>query len=291
MHDSRYGDVRAVLVRILFLNLLVAVAKIAYGYSSGTISILSDGFHSLTDGASNIAALVGLRVARKPPDANHPYGHRKYETLAAAVIALFLLIIMIEMAQTAFTRFRTGGAPHVTAMSFVVMLVTLGINIFVVRAERRAARRLSSELLLADAQHTQSDVLTSVAVIGALVGTALGYPILDPTAALVVMVFIGRAGFEIARDAARVLSDEIVISEEDVRRVVQSVPTVLGCHHIRSRGTADHVFLDMHVWLDGATPLTDAHAVSHTVKDRLMERYPEIADAVIHIEPPPRKGA
>ena len=79
-----------------------------------------------------------------------------------------------------------------------------------------------------------------------------------------------------------------MISEEEVRRVVQSVPEVLGCHQIRSRGSADHAFLDLHVWLDGSTPLIDAHAVSHRVKDLLMERYPQIADAIIHIEPPPK---
>jgi divalent metal cation (Fe/Co/Zn/Cd) transporter len=103
---------------------------------------------------------------------------------------------------------------------------------------------------MADAQHTQSDVLTSLAVIAALAGCAAGYPILDPLTAVIVMGFIGHAVFEIAKDAARILSDEIVISEDDVRRVVQSVPKVLGCHHIRSRGPADHVFLDLHVWLD-----------------------------------------
>ena len=273
---------------ILFLNLAVALAKIIFGQLSGSISILSDGFHSLTDGASNVVALVGLRLARKPPDANHPYGHRKFETLAAAGIALFLLIIVVEVAQAAFFRFRSGGAPSVTLASFAIMLATLATNIMVVRAERKAAARLSSELLLADARHTQSDVLTSIAVIVALAGSAYGYPILDPLAALVIIGFIGYAGFEIARHAARILSDEIVISEEEVRRVVQSVPEVLGCHHIRSRGSADHAFLDLHVWLDGATPLTDAHAVSHRVKDLLMERYPEIADAIIHIEPPPK---
>jgi cation diffusion facilitator family transporter len=168
------------------------------------------------------------------------------------------------------------------------MLVTLATNVAVVRAERKAAYRLSSELLLADARHTQSDVLTSIAVIAALAGSAYGYPILDPLAALLIVGFIGYAGFQIARDTARILSDEIVISEDDVRTVVQSVPQVLGCHHIRSRGSSDHVFLDLHVWLDGATPLTDAHAVSHIVKDLLMQRYPQIADAIIHIEPPPR---
>jgi cation diffusion facilitator family transporter len=286
--ETRYSEVRQVLVRILFLNLAVALAKIVFGQLSGSISILSDGFHSLTDGASNVVALVGLRLAQEPPDANHPYGHRKFETLAAVGIALFLLIIVVEVAQAAFFRFRSGGAPSVTLASFAIMLATLATNIAVVRAERSAAHRLSSELLLADARHTQSDVLTSIAVIAALAGSAYGFPILDPLAALLIVGFIGRAGFEIARDAARILSDEMVISEEDVRRVVQSVPQVLGCHHIRSRGSTDHVFLDLHIWLDGATPLTDAHAVSHAVKDLLMDRYPQIADAIIHIEPPPK---
>jgi cation diffusion facilitator family transporter len=288
--ESRYTEVRTVLVRILFLNLAVAFAKIIFGQISGSISILSDGFHSLTDGASNVVALVGLRLAQKPPDANHPYGHRKFETLAAGGIALFLLIIVVEVAQATFMRFSAGGAPSVSAASFAIMLATLAINVAVVRAERRAARRLSSELLLADARHTQSDVLTSIAVIVALAGSAFGYPILDPLAALLIIGFIGYAGFSIARDSARILSDEIVISEDDVRQVVESVPQVLGCHHIRSRGSLDHVFLDLHVWMDGATPLTNAHAVSHTVKDLLMERYPQIADAIIHIEPPPREG-
>jgi cation diffusion facilitator family transporter len=286
--EGRYSEVRSVLVRIFFLNLAVALAKIVFGHLSGSISILSDGFHSLTDGASNVVALVGLRLAEKPPDANHPYGHRKFETIAAGGIALFLLIVVVEVAQAAFFRFRSGDAPAVTLSSFAIMLATLGINIAVVRAERAAAHRLSSELLFADARHTQSDVLTSVAVIAALAGSAYGYPLLDPLAALVIVGFIGYAGFEIARDAAGILSDQIVISEADVRRVVQSVPRVLGCHHIRSRGAADHVFLDLHVWLDGATPLIEAHAVSHAVKDLLMERYPQIVDAIIHIEPPPR---
>ena len=289
--ESRHTEVRTVLVRILFLNVAVALAKIVFGQLSGSISILSDGFHSLTDGASNVVALVGLRLAQKPPDANHPYGHRKFETLAAGGIALFLLIVVVEVAQAAILRFQAGGAPSVTTASFAIMLGTLAINLAVVRSERKAATRLSSELLLADARHTQSDVLTSIAVIAALAGSALGYPILDPLAALLIVGFIGHAGYAIARDTARILSDEIVISEEDIRHVVTAVPRVLGCHQIRSRGSADHVFLDLHVWLDGATPLTEAHAVSHMVKDLLMERYPQIVDAIIHIEPPPREVA
>jgi divalent metal cation (Fe/Co/Zn/Cd) transporter len=127
-------------------------------------------------------------------------------------------------------------------------------------------------------------------VIAALTGAALGFPLLDPLAAAIVVGFIGYAGYAIARDASRILSDEIVIAEADIRAVVMSVPEVLGCHQIRTRGSADHVFLDLHVWMAANTRLEEAHSRSHEVKDRLMARYPQIRDAIIHIEPPPQEG-
>jgi cation diffusion facilitator family transporter len=284
---ARYAAVTAVLARVLGLNLLVAVAKIAYGYATGAISITSDGFHSLTDSASNVVAMVGVRAAGRPPDMDHPYGHRKYETLAAAAIVVFLLLVLAEIVRTAASHVIAAAAPTVDAVSFAVMIGTLVVNLLVVRYERAAAARLASEVLLADALHTRSDVLTSVTVLIALGGVKLGVPLLDPLAALVVAVFIGRSGYEIARDASRILSDRIVIAADDIREVVMQVPGVLGCHHIRTRGSSDHVFLDLHVWMNPATRLVDAHALSHVVKDRIMARYPQIADAIIHIEPPP----
>jgi cation diffusion facilitator family transporter len=274
---------------VFFLNLAVAGAKIIFGYLTGAVSILSDGFHSLTDSASNVVALIGVHAASRPPDANHPYGHRKYETMAASAIVVFLAIVVVEIGRTTFDRIRSGAQPDVTVTSFAVMVATLVVNLVVVKYERRAGARLTSEVLFADAHHTQSDVFTSLTVIAALAGTALGFPILDSLAAGVVVVFIAYAGFTIARDASRILSDEIVIAEEDIREVVMAVPDVLGCHHIRTRGSSDHVFLDLHVWMAANTRLDEAHRRSHEVKDRLMARYPQIMDAVIHIEPPPRE--
>ena len=285
-NPDKYHAVARVLTRVFFLNLAVAVAKIAFGYASGTVSILSDGFHSLTDSASNVVARVGIQIAQRPPDENHPYGHRKYETMAAGAIVIFLAIVVIEIARTTLGRVRSGQHAEVTAMSFLVMGVTLLINLAVVKYERLAGERLVSEVLIADALHTRSDVLTSLAVIAALIGTRAGFPALDPLAAGLVTVFIGHAGFRIAQEATRILSDEMVIAEEDLRTVVMSVPRVLGCHHIRTRGPADHVFLDLHVWMAADTRLDDAHSLSHEVKDRLMARFPQIADAIIHIEPP-----
>jgi cation diffusion facilitator family transporter len=274
------------------LNLAVALAKIIFGYSSGAISILSDGFHSLTDAASNVVGLVGIHAAGRPPDEDHPYGHRKYETVAAAGITIFLLLVVVEVLRNAFDHLSGRAAPHsIPTASFVVMLVTVGINLFVIAYESREGERLSSEVLSADAMQTRGDVWTSLAVIGALAGARLGLPILDPLAAILVAGFIGYAGYQIARSTAMILSDRIVIAESDLEQVVRSVPGVLGCHHIRTRGTSDHVFLDLHVWLPAGMPLIEAHALSHHVKDRLIARYPQIADAIIHIEPPPRETA
>jgi cation diffusion facilitator family transporter len=285
---DRHSAVSTVLVRVLFLNLAVALAKISYGYASGAISILSDGFHSLTDTASNVAGLIGVRAAGRPPDADHPYGHRKYETVAAASVALFLILVVIEVLRNAFNHLTGRSAlPEITSSGFVVMIVTIAVNLIVIRYESSEAERLGSEVLMADAIQTRGDLWTSLTVIAALAGVRSGFALLDPIAALVVVGFISHAGYQIAMTSTRILSDRIVIAQSDLERVVMSVPGLLGCHQIRTRGTVDHVFLDLHIWLPGDMPLAEAHDLSHVVKNKLMARYPQIVDAIIHIEPPP----
>jgi cation diffusion facilitator family transporter len=290
VQPERYIEIVRVLYRVLAVHLSVAFVKIVLGYTTGAVSILSDGFHSLTDAASTGVALVAVSVARRPPDANHPYGHRKYETMASIGIVVFLVAVLLQVLTAAADRLIRGGAPRVFPEGIGVMTLTLIVNVVVASYERREGRRLRSEVLNADAMHTRSDILTTGAVLAALVGVWLGYPILDPMAALLVAGFIGHACWSIAHEASRVLSDEIVIAEHEVRDVIQSLPDVVGCEKIRTRGSADHVFLDLHLWLDGAMTLEAAHAASHIVKDRLMARFPQLADVVIHIEPPPSNG-
>lgn len=273
------------------MNLAVAGAKLVFGYATGAVSIISDGYHSLADGASNVMGLIGLRIAGKPPDADHPYGHRKFETLAAAGIFVFLLLVVIEVVETAVTRLRTGTAPQVSVYSYAVMAVSVAVNLWVVRYESGEGRRLHSELLIADAAHTRSDVWTSVAVLISLAAVRLGYPTLDALGAILVAGFIARTGYQIGMETSGILADRVVLDEEQIRGVVMSVPDVLGCHQIRTRGTYDHTFLDLHVWFAQDTTLFEAHRLSHVVKDRLMETFPQIADAIIHIEPPPPDNA
>jgi cation diffusion facilitator family transporter len=211
--------------------------------------------------------------------------------MASLAILVFLIIVMVEVISSAVDRVLHGGTPKVFPEGIALMSATLVVNLIVVAYETRAGRRLKSELLLADAKHTRSDVLTTIAVIGALIGVWAGHPLFDPIAALFVAAFIGHACWEIAQQASRILADTIVIAEEDVRAVIATVPEVLGCEKIRTRGSSDHAFLDLHLWLDGNTPLVEAHSTSHVVKDLLMARFPQLADVVIHIEPPPLRSS
>ena len=285
---ARSRAVSSVLYRVLFLNLIVAAAKIALGLSTGAVSVLSDGYHSLTDTASNVVGIIGVRVAGAPPDDDHPYGHRKFETMASLGIMVFLLLVMREVLSAAWERLHTGGEPAIGTLTFIVMGGTFLVNLGVVFYERRAGRRLQSEVLLADSSHTLSDLMTSATVIAALIGVKFGYLWLDPVAALVVAVFIAHACWEIFNSTTGILADRFVIPEEQILEVVRSVPEVIGSHHVRTRGSADFVFLDLHIWMDANMSLDKAHSLSHVVKDRLMARFPQIKDAIIHIEPPPR---
>jgi cation diffusion facilitator family transporter len=284
---TRTSEVSDVLFRVFLLNLVVATAKIALGLATGAVSVLSDGYHSLTDTASNVVGIIGVRIAGAPPDDDHPYGHRKFETMASLGIMVFLILVLREVLSAAWEQFQGGGEPIINTLTFAVMGGTFAVNLGVVFYERRAARRLQSEVLLADSHHTTSDLMTSATVIVALIGVKLGYVWLDPVAALVVAVFIGYACWEIFESTTGILADRFVIPEEEIREVVKGVPEVIGTHHIRTRGSADFVFLDLHIWMDAEMSLDKAHSLSHVVKDRLMQRFPQIKDAIIHIEPPP----
>jgi cation diffusion facilitator family transporter len=285
---TRTSEVSDVLFRVFFLNLIVAAAKIALGLATGAVSVLSDGYHSLTDTASNVVGIIGVRIAGAPPDDDHPYGHRKFETMASLGIMVFLILVLREVLSAAWERLHTGGEPTINAMTFAVMGGTFAVNLGVVFYERSAATRLQSEVLLADSHHTTSDLMTSATVIAALIGVKLGYLWLDPVAALIVAVFIGYACWEIFESTTGILADRFVIPEEEIREVVKGVPEVIGTHHIRTRGSADFVFLELHIWMTADMKLEEAHRLSHVVKDRLMQRFPQIKDAVIHIEPPPK---
>jgi len=172
---ERSHAVRNVLLCTLTANIVIAIAKVWYGHFTNSISMTSDGFHSFFDGISSILGLVGIWIAFHPPDKNHPYGHRKYETLFTMTIASVLFFTCYQVLKRVYGSFQEGHRTVVTEVSFAVILVTMAVNLGVMLYELKRGRELQSEFLLADAQHTKSDILTSFSVVIGLIFSRLGY--------------------------------------------------------------------------------------------------------------------
>lgn len=284
--EDRYRGVRNVLWIVLVLNIAVALAKLLYGMASHSVAMQADGIHSLFDGTSNVVALVGLWFARRPADESHPYGHGKFETFTAAAIGLMLVGAGYTIGRGAIENLLDRGEPTAVGVgSFAVMLGTLAVNIGVTTWESRAGRRLGSEILVADARHTLSDVLVSTGVILSLVAIRLGWAQADGVVALLVAVIIFRTALGVIRGVGRTLGDAARLPAEDLAAAARAVAGVVECHSVRTRGRENQVFVDLHVVVAAGATVEEGHAIAHLVEDTLRTSFAQIADVVVHVEP------
>jgi len=283
--NQRYRPVRRVLLGVLIANLTVTVIKITLGAVTGALAVVADGFHSLVDSSSNLIGLAAIRLAERSADERYPYGYQKYETLGALAIGGLLLAAVWEILQNVIERVLHGSQPEITWLTFGLMALTFPVNVLIVIFETRAGRRLNSEILLADATHTRTDLYVTASVILSMAGVWLGWGWVDLIVASGVVVLILRAAFQILKDAAGSLADVAVVDPEQVSEIAYAVPGVRYVHNIRSRGTSEAVFVDLHVKVDPAMSTAQAHAVASEVERRTRSGIPNVVDAIVHIEP------
>ncbi len=245
----------------------------------------ADGYHSLFDGVSNIIGLTGSFIGARPPDVEHPYGHRKYETVASIFIALLLIFVGVEILRSALNRFLAPSVPEVTAISFLIILGTMCINYLVTRYEYKQGESLRSQVLIADSMHTKSDIYVSISVIVSLAAVKLGFPLMDPLIAIVIAFIIFRAGYRIIKEGSRDLLDMSRIKEKEICDLVMGVEGVKGCHKIRTRGSMGDIKIDMHLLVQSDMTLEDAHLIAHKVSKKLKGEYKDVSDVVVHLEP------
>lgn len=283
--QANMAAARLVFIQTLGLNILVSVAKIVWGYISNTLSMIADGFHSLLDATSNIIGIVGLTIAMKPPDPGHPYGHRKFEAMSAIAISFFMFLTSFEIISQVIERLFSAKTetPVVSPISYAIMLVTALINVFVTRYEHKKGDELKSPLLIADSKHTLSDVFVTAIVFVTLVSVQLKIPHVDVIASLVIVGFILKAGYDIIVTHIGSLVDAAVLDPAAVEELALQVPGVIGCHRIRSRGSAEHMFIDMHVLVSRNLTIEEAHRISYAVEQKLQSLSPTV-DVLVHIE-------
>jgi cation diffusion facilitator family transporter len=289
LQDSALADrtrqVRGVLLGILLANLAVVGVKFVVGLSIGSLAVVGDAIHSSVDAINNVFGLAVVRFASKGPDAEHPYGHAKFESLGALLIVVFLSLSVFELLRGAWERL-SHGSPALTVTPFQVgiLALTLLINLWVVWFETRAGRRLNSAILLADAAHTRVDVFITLAVLGGLGLAHLGYPAADPVLAIVVAFLVVRVGWEIVGHSLPTLVDGAAVDEGTIRREAEEVDGVRSAYAIRSRTAAALSFAEVTIAVDGEQNVANAHRIADAVEARLRDQL-GFYQVQVHVEP------
>ena len=281
-----YKKVKFVLWIILVANLGVAVTKIIVGYLINSASLSTDGIHSLSDGLSNVVGIVGITIASKPVDKNHPYGHKKSEIVASLFIGVMLLLLGLKTLFTGINRFVEPQDLNITLVSIISLIITICINIFVTTYERKKGEEYNSYILVSDSIHTKSDIYISVGVLISLIGIRFGLPqIIDPIISIIISVFILHASYEIFKESIGILLDKAVIEEEKIMEVLNTFPEIKDIHKIRSRGSANDIYVDMHIMIEPDTTLEESHILTHRIEEEIKREISNNCQVIIHVEP------
>lgn len=285
-HDANQVSRDRKVLRVIVLegtaNLLVLGLKTFVGLKTGSLAILADALHSLTDVVNNIVAWLVIRASSQPADRKHPYGHKKFEMLAVFVLATLLAVVAVEVAIRALTR--EVAAPTMAPWALLVMLVVLVVNVLLASWQRRCARQLQSDILLADASHTFSDVLTTVAVIVGWQLAVYGYPWLDTVCALAVAAMILYLALGLFRNAIPALVDEIAIEPEALTDAVAEVDGVIDVVRVRSRWIGTDRAVDVVVTVAANLTTVQSHRIADAIESQLEAQF-DVVDSSVHVEP------
>jgi cation diffusion facilitator family transporter len=264
------------------VNLIIAAAKLVVGITTGSFAILADAFHSLSDVANNGLAWIVQRISEKPADADHPYGHKKFEYLAVFVLALLLCVIAIELVTHAFTHF--DDVPSQNDIGFFVMLIAAGASGFVSLFERYWAKRLNSKLLDADAKHSFADMGTTLVAIIGWQFSLQGYPWLDAVMALGIAAFVVFIAVGLFKQTIPVLVDQAVINEDELISAASAVPGVLSVNSVKSRSTGEGDIVEINAHVDPNLSTQASHHIADRLEADLIKRF-NLVNVIVHIEP------
>ncbi len=283
--DYDLKQVRWVLLVTLALNVLVMLVKAFLGFSAGSLSLLADALHSFTDSGSNILGLTALAMASPSPDADHPYGHQKFETLGTIGVVGFLCFACYEIVRMAVERLAGGTPPTVTVGTLLGLGLVFAVNVFTAWYEHREGNRLGSEFLIADAAHTRSDIWVTILVASGLIGVWLGVPWLDVALCFPVAVLVLKSAWDILQRNVPLLVDEAALDYRDVIQAVIQEPGVVDCHDVATRGQkGKRLFIELHITVAPQMTVAEAHSLTERLEERLQREFGS-ARITTHVEP------
>ena len=283
---DKYKKVKNILLFILVANLAVTVMKIVVGSLTNSSSVLADGFHSLSDSASNIVGIVGISIAARPKDKTHPYGHTKFEMLSSLFIGMMMVFIALKIVAEAILQIKNPESLNMTTISFVILIITLIINIIVTKYEYSFGKKVNSYILVSDSLHTKSDVYVSLGVLITLICIKLGFPvIIDKLVSFVVGIFILHGAYEIFKSTISILVDSAVIDENIIREIVVEFSEIKYIKNIRSRGCENDIYIDMDIMVEPDMTVEKSHELTHNIENTMREKLNKNIQVATHIEP------
>ena len=271
------------------VNLILTALQVVVGFFAHSQALIADGIHSLSDLVADFVVLLASRHSRKGPDADHHYGHHRYETAASMVLGLLLLSVGVGMLWSSVGKLSTPEAiPAVKPIALYVALFTLLSKELLFRYMLKAAERVRSSMLVANAWHARSDAASSLVVALGIVGNLMGYPLLDPVAALIVGFMVGKMGWEFAWNALSDLMDRSATQEQidQIHTLLRETPGIAGVHDLRTRKMGDMIVVDAHLEVDGTLTVREGHDIALAARERVMVALP-VLNVMTHIDPVP----
>ncbi|MDP7146403.1 MAG: cation diffusion facilitator family transporter [Pseudomonadales bacterium] len=287
MVDKRFQDSQSILVLSTILDLALAFIKVLVGWLANSHALIADGIHSLSDLLTDLMAWFFIQIADQEPDADHPYGHARFETFGTMLLGAILLAVAATIIYDAVLRIYDIAAVIVPGWSaLLVAIVSIGTKEWLYRISRITGERVKSNLLIANAWHHRSDAFSSIVVFIGVGGAIIGIAWLEMAASIIVALMIAQIGWKFGRQSMAELVDT-ALSTTDVTAIqkhILNIEGVQGVHSLRSRMMGAEVLLDIHIQVNPSVSVSEGHHIGEWVTRGLVQEFPKIGDVVFHID-------
>lgn len=275
-------------VNSMAVNILLSVFKLFAGVAAHSGAMVSDAVHSASDVFSTIVVMIGIKISGKDSDEEHPYGHERFECVAAILLSVVLCITGVGIGITGVRHIREGSVIAVPGLlAMIAAVVSIAVKEGMYWYTRIAAKKINSSALMADAWHHRSDALSSVGSLVGIAGARLGYPVCDSIASIVICVFIVKASYDIFKDSIDKMTDKAWNKEqvEAMRRVILEEDGVLGIDKLQTRLFGSKVYVDIEICADSSKSLTEAHGIAERVHDEIEKQFEDVKHCMVHVNP------
>lgn len=271
-------------------NILLSVMKLIAGFVAHSNAMISDAIHSASDVFSTFVVIIGIKLASKKADKEHPYGHERLECVAAIVLSMVLFITGLGIGATALKNITSGDYNNIVVpgiLALVAAIVSIVSKEAMYWYTRYNAKRIDSSALMADAWHHRSDAFSSIGALIGIAGARLGFPIMDSIASLIIFVFIIKAAYDIFKDAIDKMVDHACDDDtvNQIRECVMKHEDVLGIDMLQTRIFGNKIYVDLEISTDGSYTLSKAHTIAESVHDDIEKSFPKVKHIMVHVNP------